>query len=70
MKVVQLIHDLTQLGYKISFTDDFSGMLTVNFSKEGDRGFNFHSHIGYPDCMIEELEQELIEELTRKLKNK
>lgn len=62
MKIVSILHDITQLGYRVEFSDDFTGMLTVTYKGEGMDWSN-HSHVGFPFCSRKELEEHLIREL-------
>lgn len=66
LKIVNLIHDITRLGYRVSFTDDFNQILTVGFERETcDTGFYHHDHCGHPDGGFDRLEKDIIQSLAR-----
>lgn len=65
LKIVDLLHDITQLGYRVYFADDFDGMITVGFAEEyGDGTFYEHNHCGFPGCERIRLEKDILESLT------
>ena len=54
----QLLHDLTQLGYEVTFNSDFKGMLTITYKEEhGD--YIRHQHLSYPDGPMAKLDNAL-----------
>jgi len=58
---VILIHDLTQAGYELRFTEDFRGMVCLSASRHGaDLG---HWHLGQPHASMEELTQQIRQRL-------
>jgi hypothetical protein len=65
LKIVDLIHDITQLGYEVKFCQDFSGMIRLEFTEELDDSFYEHGHLGYPGCERLRLEKDIIESLDR-----
>lgn len=66
--ITKLLHDITQAGFEIRFTDDFKGMMTISYIGEGLDWKN-HEHLNYPDGSIEELENKLEDSLKRFIKN-
>lgn len=64
MTIIGLIHDITQLDYKVSFSDDFQGMVSVTFYKSSDPstkgGYIRHEHLSYPGGSMKELEASVI----------
>lgn len=61
LKIVDLIHDITQLGYHVQFCSDFNGMVRIEFREEWDENFYHHDHLGFPDCERIRLEKAIIE---------
>jgi ABC-type protease/lipase transport system fused ATPase/permease subunit len=59
------LHALTQMGYVVSFASDFDGMVRIDFTKEYDKEFYYHEHIGYPGQELEKLEKGITECLSR-----
>lgn len=55
--MVNLIHDITQYGYKVNFSPDFSGMITITYIKDGIKGDEYirHEHVSYPGSTEKEL---------------
>ncbi len=49
LQIVTLLHDITQLGYKVHFVGDFEGMMRLDFTSETMRTFYHHEHLGVPD---------------------
>lgn len=64
LKIVNLIHDITQLGYYVQFCSDFEGMIRLEYRKEHDDNFYAHSHLGIPGCERIRLEKDIIEDLS------
>lgn len=62
-KIVQLIHDITQKDYKVSFAGDFQCMVRIEFTHEYDSEFYDHEHLNYPDGPMEKLEEKIQEAL-------
>lgn len=60
LRLVELLHDLTQKGFRIEFSEDFAGMLTVNARKRvkidtwEPLG---HQHLGIPYQSMKDLEK-------------
>lgn len=53
--ITELLHDLTAKGYVITFSYDFTGMLTVSWGDE----LEHHTHLGIPHQPIKDLEKQL-----------
>jgi hypothetical protein len=62
-KLIQLLHDITQMDYMVQFASDFEGMIRIEFRKEYDEAYYSHRHIGYPDCDNETLTKFVVEYL-------
>lgn len=69
VKLISLLHDISQLGYAVEFSDDFEGMLTITYKGEG-LDWRHHEHIGYPRCERELLTEQVIRSLDNFLKEK
>lgn len=65
LKIVDLIHDITQAGYGVSFASDFDGMVRIDFTKEYDKEFYEHDHVGVPGQERIYLEKGIIASLDR-----
>lgn len=63
LKIVELLHTLTQAGYRVAFNSDFEGMIRVDYTYEYDDEFYEHDHIGFPGCERLHLEKEIIKSL-------
>lgn len=66
MSTVKLLHDITQQGYLVHFSDDFDGMITMTVLHEQFKApakYIRHSHLGFPDCKPEKLESDVNAEL-------
>lgn len=65
LKLISLLHDLTQLDYRVYFSDDFNGMVTVSI-EDGffENGINRHYHCGFPDGPRDRLEEDVINSLS------
>ena len=57
--MIKLIHDITQLGYIVSFHNDFEGMVRIEFIEEYNDDFYEHYHVGIPDGSMARLEEEI-----------
>lgn len=55
MKITELLHKITQLGYTVAFNEDFEGMLRLDFTVELDETFYEHYHVGHPGATMEQL---------------
>ncbi len=51
--LVGILHDLTQKERVVTFSNDFSGMLTVSVDDN-------HSHLGYPHGPLDELQRSVV----------
>ena len=69
LRIVDLLHDITQLDYQVQFAGDFSGMIRLEFRKEYDEGFYQHFHLGSPDGTRNQLEKQIIQKLATFLDN-
>jgi len=63
MKITELLHKITQLGYAVSFNEDFEGMLRLDYTEEIEPNFYEHEHIGHPDATMEQLNEAVIKSL-------
>lgn len=65
--ITKLLHDITQYAYQVQFQVDFKGMLSITFYEDVYNGVKYirHEHLGYPDCPIEKLNEELEKNLNR-----
>ena len=61
-KLISLIHDITQLGVKLKFSDDFDGMVTLHYLCEG-LDWRHHEHLGWPGCTRAQLEEKVVTSL-------
>jgi hypothetical protein len=61
LKIVNLIHDITQLDYQVSFCGDFENMVRLEFLHE----YNEKFHLGFPDGDMVRLERDIIRELSK-----
>lgn len=54
MKLIELLHDITQQGFRIEFSDDFEGMITLTVNEDAYPGYKGgyirHEHLGFPEC--------------------
>jgi hypothetical protein len=57
VRLIELIHELTQKGWKLTFQDDFQGMVTVGAWADGE--FINHWHIGTPGGSMKDLERDV-----------
>ena len=60
--IVDLVHEITQLGYAVSFHSDFEGMVRVEFtaSEPWIEETYEHSHLGFPGADRSVLEKGII----------
>lgn len=63
LRIVQLLHDITQMGYQVQFCGDFQGMIRLEFRKEHDENFYSHFHLGSPEGTGNQLEKQIIQKL-------
>ena len=63
LRIVQLIHDITQLDYQVQFCGDFKSMVRLEFRKEYDENYYIHHHLGCPDGTMNQLEKQIISKL-------
>jgi hypothetical protein len=61
LKIVELLHDITQLDYYVQFCDDFEGMIRAEFREAWNDKFYEHAHLGFPGCERIRLEKDIIE---------
>lgn len=64
MTLIKLLHDITQSEYKVEFSNDFEGMITVTYIGE-HLDWRHHEHVGYPGCTSDYLEEVLVKSLER-----
>lgn len=64
LKLIELLHDITQLDYSVQFCDDFDGMIRVEFRENWNDDFYEHSHLGFPGCQRVRLEKDIIDYLS------
>ena len=64
-KIITLLHDITQLDYQVQFCRDFTGMIRIEYKDEYNEEYYHHEHLSYPDGPIEQLEEKVLESLTR-----
>lgn len=65
LKIVDLLHDISQLDYQVQFCGDFEGMIRTEFRYEWDDHFYEHQHLGFPGCERIRLEKDIIECLSK-----
>lgn len=70
LKIVDLLHDITQMDYQVRFCGDFTGMIRLEFLHEYDENFYEHHHLGCPDAPRIVLEKAIIKELEEFKKEK
>lgn len=68
LKIVELIHEITQLKYSVHFYPDFEGMVRIHYSatkpwQEAVDDLSTHDHVGFPDCERIVLEKQIIASL-------
>jgi len=63
LRIVDLIHDITQMDYQVQFAGDFKGMIRLEFRKEYDEDYYDHFHLGSPDGTRNQLEKQIIQKL-------
>lgn len=69
LRVVELIHDITQLDYHVQFCGDFNNMLRIEYYHHYDGAYYQHEHRGSPDGTKNQLEKEVIKSLQTFLDN-
>jgi hypothetical protein len=57
LKIVELIHDITQSGYNVQFCSDFENMVRIEYTEEYSDKFYYHEHRGNPDGTRNQLEK-------------
>lgn len=65
MKIPELLYLISQEGYEVNFSGDFSGMITITYS-ETDRlnfpdGYVRHEHVGTPGDSVKVLEKKMLQ---------
>lgn len=68
-RIIDLIHDITQLDYHVQFCGDFAKMVRIEYRKEYDENYYHHEHRGCPDGTMNQLEKEVIKSLSTFLEN-
>jgi len=68
VKIINLIHDITQLGFEVKFCPDFRDMVRIEYYDELDKYFYEHAHLGCPDTEHTLLERQITESLEGFLK--
>ena len=64
--ITKLLHDITQLDYRVEFSNDFEGMVNITYYDESNYiplKYMYHEHLGYPDSKPEELDVAVISSL-------
>lgn len=69
LRIVNLIHDITQLGYQVQFCGDFEGMIRIEYREEYSDSYYHHEHRGCPGRTMNQLEKEIIASLSTFLDN-
>lgn len=71
MTLIELLHNITQQGFRLEFSDDFDGMITLTVTEDGGPGYKGgyirHCHLGFPGCARARLEGDVILELSELL---
>ncbi len=71
MKLIELLHDITQQGFRIEFSDDFEGMITITVYEDSGPnykgGYIRHEHLGFPQCERSRLQSDIESSLERLL---
>lgn len=65
LKIVELIHSITQEGYNVKFASDFEGMVRIDLTQEWNNEFYEHEHVGVPGQERKHLEKGIINALAR-----
>lgn len=65
LKIVELLHSITQEGYEVKFASDFEGMIRIDFTEEYAPDFYHHDHVGCPGQERKLLEKGIINTLAR-----
>lgn len=53
--MINLIHEISQRGFQVTFSPDFNGMLTITYQEEGGEYIR-HEHVSYPGSTDKELQ--------------
>ncbi len=69
LRIVQLLHDITQLDFCVQFHGDFESMVRLEFYSEYDPDFYEHYHLGSPEGTMLQLEKQIIQKLATFLDN-
>jgi hypothetical protein len=69
IRIINLIHDITQLDYQVRFCRDFNSMLRIEYLHEYNEAYYHHEHRGTPDGTRNQLEKEIIKSLQTFLDN-
>lgn len=67
LKIVDLIHNITQQGYHVEFGKDFDGMLRITYYAAKPwmtKTHDTHEHLGFPACDRLNLEKAIIGSLS------
>jgi hypothetical protein len=64
LRIIDLIHDITQLDYQVRFCGDFSNMFRIEYLHEYDGTFYEHEHRGFPGGTRNQLEKEIVKSLS------
>ena len=68
-RLVELIHDCTQKGLRLTFSNDFEGMITLGYEEEYVENTYNHEHLGIPGSDLNYLEKQLRNTLARLLED-
>lgn len=68
-RIIELLHDITQLNYQVRFCGDFTNMVRIEYLHEYDVDYYHHEHRGVPDGTMNQLEKEVIKSLQTFLDN-
>lgn len=60
--ITTLLHDLTQMGYTVTFGQNFEGTVTITYGGM-NTDWRDHQHVGIPGATREHLEKEIINSL-------
>lgn len=58
-RLIELLHACTQKGYRISFSNDFEGMITLGYEIEWEENTYNHEHLGCPGHDLKLLETQV-----------